>query len=1499
MEEEFNNHNIERIDENSQNNSPNKRTKFISTRKRKEYIDTDSDREDNLPKNKNIAAQKISKEESKELETGYSKNNKSNYFGNKYNTKERNKSGGSPLKDNLTLQEKLKKIFINRDKVNFQYPNQEIPESLKYNSDDSESDDLTGLRKSINSKNSNKKEINDTKGRKKSSFNNRNSNETKKVEQDGGLTFSPPLPAAFEGEEKIKKNEERRKFISYNEEEKTKSNEKNSSNKFEGGNYKYNNKWNNKEAKEKQDDENNDFNQKENSKKDKLLKMFQKMDKKDKNDDEIEDSNNSRNNIRNKYSSKKEIKKKEENDKKQKLLKLLFHKKDSNTIDNANNDNDENNDIDDFEEESPKNKIDIEKENRRRKIIEQLKLESSNSPSKKRSSKYPEKSSEKKEEKTEVKENKKRGFFNDIKKEKKEEDENKEDDDNDNDKGTYLPNNQKNRLTISIKPKSNLVKQISKASIEEKNNDKNDIDDEKEEKEEKTKKDNKANSVHDILEKLKKKKSEEKILTEKEKEAFIENDIDNDNRDDIINESEIEREAEKIRKKEKKMEERRLAREKQKNIAKNEKTEKEEENDDDNNYYLNNNNSNNKNTNYSSRRKKYLNYKESIPVDNKRRKSKEIEYNKNELKQRKQFEEDLKAELNDYNKDDDDSTVINSSKSNILNLKNINNSNMNIQINQSETDDRSMKKDFNTKEFQSRKPSIYKNIVDEGAAPNEIVINDMPTSNLDRSFDTYTKRKIPSGKNALNIYRPKKADMRGRSQERNFNEMIKNNSSSFNPGKNVNFPLENSPVISYNPPNKLTYFKKKSSMNDINGFLANNRSFCEHQKESLNQFEDRNNINMEIELGAGLNSSFDAYMQNNMNNYNNSSHNNLIMNMPNKPTYSTSNKKFGNGRYNQVSHAPVSNINYNKNYSNNFYKNNNMNDNNNNNINRSYGYINTNNFNESNSNSIYNNNNNPNNSRYNNNSNYNTKTNNANKNNQSFYGLQKKQFVTYNNRTSNYYNSPLKTYESQSFSKLQPENFNKSNKSFYPNSPIPVQTNIPKYPSSKTKGSTSNLNTDINTENYINNCTPYPPKEEKNTSINIEDLMVLEEKLNEIILAINKNGTIHNECFEFWNYYYNCSFYGKLEKLFKTESDKNNVQISINHILISVMICYDYSYELEALNHETSILVEILSLNHSNLIIIYEHILSKISAESKSNAWVYKLSHLVKNYNNRNDKDNSQYISMNGRKLSPVEKIKYNVGIITQNIRVLLKNYKTRNIEHLTSIFKKINEKTYEEINTFFRDNILRAGNANGSVLASVFLKDNEYFQTEPAPYIKTKNRKPFSLILDLDETLVHFKINSDDDTEGTLQIRPGIMPFLEEVGKYYELIVFTAATQDYGDLLIDAIEENNVFFEHRFYRQHTVIIGNDFVKDLNRIGRPIDKIIIVDNMPQNFRLQKENGINIKAFWGEDANDNALEELGKILINIAKDGGDVRIGLEKYRDEIVKKVTSNISKSNY
>ena len=85
-------------------------------------------------------------------------------------------------------------------------------------------------------------------------------------------------------------------------------------------------------------------------------------------------------------------------------------------------------------------------------------------------------------------------------------------------------------------------------------------------------------------------------------------------------------------------------------------------------------------------------------------------------------------------------------------------------------------------------------------------------------------------------------------------------------------------------------------------------------------------------------------------------------------------------------------------------------------------------------------------------------------------------------------------------------------------------------------------------------------------------------------------------------------------------------------------------------------------------------------------------------------------------------------------------------------------------------------------------------------------------------------------------------------------------------------------------------------MKDLSRIGRPLDKIILIDNMPQNMRLQKENGIIIKSFWGEDNFDTALFDLIPILVNISKEGGDVRFGLAKYKEEIIKNITSFIGK---
>ena len=227
-----------------------------------------------------------------------------------------------------------------------------------------------------------------------------------------------------------------------------------------------------------------------------------------------------------------------------------------------------------------------------------------------------------------------------------------------------------------------------------------------------------------------------------------------------------------------------------------------------------------------------------------------------------------------------------------------------------------------------------------------------------------------------------------------------------------------------------------------------------------------------------------------------------------------------------------------------------------------------------------------------------------------------------------------------------------------------------------------------------------------------------------------------------------------------------------------------------------------------------------------------------------------------------------------------------------------IRQKNHIEINEFFIKFILIEENINGSLFSTnFFLSNNPSFESIHPPFLKSPNKKKYTLVLDLNETLINFKL--EENGEGYVRIRPFLFGFLEEVSQLYELIVFTSSEKEYADNVIGAIEHDRTYFDHVFYRQHTIIVGNDFVKDLTRIGRPLNSTIIIDNMPQNFKLQKENGILIKPFWGQDSNDKTLYDLMPLLLDIAKEGGDVRYGLNKYRNEIIEKISSSISKKKY
>ena len=133
-------------------------------------------------------------------------------------------------------------------------------------------------------------------------------------------------------------------------------------------------------------------------------------------------------------------------------------------------------------------------------------------------------------------------------------------------------------------------------------------------------------------------------------------------------------------------------------------------------------------------------------------------------------------------------------------------------------------------------------------------------------------------------------------------------------------------------------------------------------------------------------------------------------------------------------------------------------------------------------------------------------------------------------------------------------------------------------------------------------------------------------------------------------------------------------------------------------------------------------------------------------------------------------------------------------------------------------------------------------------------------------------------------------------MSKIFELIIFTAATQDYADPILDIIEKKKKYFDMRLYRQHTILMNNVLVKDLSKLGRDLSKIIIVDNMPQNFKLQKENGIFIQSYDGENKDDSKLVYLCNILKFITRNlNCDVREELKKMKKEIFSQITTDLT----
>ena len=437
-------------------------------------------------------------------------------------------------------------------------------------------------------------------------------------------------------------------------------------------------------------------------------------------------------------------------------------------------------------------------------------------------------------------------------------------------------------------------------------------------------------------------------------------------------------------------------------------------------------------------------------------------------------------------------------------------------------------------------------------------------------------------------------------------------------------------------------------------------------------------------------------------------------------------------------------------------------------------------------------------------------------------------------------------------------------------------------------------------------------------NFNLENLYISENLLQNIIHKLKVCEPNYNECFEFLNFYYNYEIYQIILDLFKESNNREKIDKFLKIEILCYCMNYDISYTGK-FKEVAIILKSIFNLICFNFLVIIKFILQKTKKSKENLEWYKQLENLIKyqltlniKKDYLNEYDIINILEPNFQQISDFYKMilnniyskNYHPEIFRLRFPYILKNenaignFKIISSNFFYDAYEKTKSFLMIDIKKFYNIFLFRIPDPNGSYILSYRLettKENIIENKEINTNYFLPSRDPkfeFTLVIDLDETLIHFKRSSDlNSKKGILVFRPYLFYFLSLMKKEYELVLFSFGNEKYVDPIINMIEKKEKYFSYRLYRRHAILSGKNFVKDLSKLGRDLKTILIIDNLPQAFKLQKENGIWVKAFYGDCKGDNeTLKNLGDVLERIKYDAmktKDIRISLAKEQNNLV------------
>ena len=373
-------------------------------------------------------------------------------------------------------------------------------------------------------------------------------------------------------------------------------------------------------------------------------------------------------------------------------------------------------------------------------------------------------------------------------------------------------------------------------------------------------------------------------------------------------------------------------------------------------------------------------------------------------------------------------------------------------------------------------------------------------------------------------------------------------------------------------------------------------------------------------------------------------------------------------------------------------------------------------------------------------------------------------------------------------------------------------------------------------------------------------------------------------------------YFNSLKKLLKNANIYNIKNITEDEILVSIndnctFITKNIPKLLNVYNEYSN---KNKTKNYYNEFInIFNHI--SIITENDIKNFFYDKIHNINDYNNKKCRNISHY------------QYKHNTDN-TDNNNYFCRYKNKKNDDNSFSIDSNIKNNSFSNIHNIEPKQKI----SNDNYYISSYKSNKENANNIFPPFIKTKRptNKRYTLILDLDETLIHVKslniknnsnynsylYNYNNFNQKIIHLRPGLFSFLNSVKPFYEIITFSCASKIYADHILKKIETNQKYFDHNLYRQHTTIYGQKCVKDISKIGRNIKEMIIVDNLEENFALNPDNGIKIAPYYGEikdEKDDSKLFELQKLLILFYKlKYDDLRMAIKDYSQYIKDKISN-------